>query len=61
MIDGNYTHQPAAYCTYHKGFLTGNMAKRHYCKRKTCPHYHSNTDSYISELDKEYILKEDVV
>lgn len=37
-IDGNITHYPYAWCDYHKGYLTKNLAARHNCEdgRKEC-------------------------
>lgn len=39
MIDGNWTKRPSGYCLVHHGFLTNNMALRHRCVKKNCPHY----------------------
>lgn len=59
MIDGNYTHQPAAYCTYHKGFLTGNMEQRHGCMKKNCTHFHKDVDKVIQSLPENYVIDPD--
>lgn len=56
MIDGNYTCRPTAYCTYHKGFLTDNMAKRHCCTQKNCTHFHKDVDKAIQSLPSHYII-----
>lgn len=47
MIDGNGTYYPYAYCKCHKGYLTANMAKRHKCKSRSCPHFESFTPEII--------------
>lgn len=36
LIDGNYSRQPAAYCCYHKGFLTNNQIQLHKCTKRHC-------------------------
>ncbi len=36
LIDGNWTRHPAAWCHYHKGYLTEKLMKTHKCKSKNC-------------------------
>ncbi|MBQ8218438.1 MAG: hypothetical protein IJZ79_01475 [Bacilli bacterium] len=36
LIDGNYSRRPAAYCCFHRGYLTGNQIHLHKCNFKNC-------------------------
>ena len=47
LITGDVSNRPVAYCTYHKGFLTLNMARVHKCTLRECTHFHENIDDYI--------------
>lgn len=37
LIDGNFTYYPAAYCKYHKGWLSVGLIQTHKCQKKGCP------------------------
>lgn len=35
-IDGNWTHHPMAYCTFHHGVLTQGLIDTHRCVQRNC-------------------------
>lgn len=57
MIDGNWTHQPYAYCYRYKGWLTKAMANRHNCESRNCERFETFVDIQLMEFLKKYERK----
>lgn len=36
LIDGNFSHYPAAYCWYHGSYLTQGLMDAHRCTKRKC-------------------------
>lgn len=36
LVDGNYSHYPAAYCKRMKGYLTVGLVETHRCTERKC-------------------------
>lgn len=36
LIDGNFSHYPRSFCTYHGAYLTDGLIKTHRCIERHC-------------------------